>query len=58
MQYVRALYFPIIEVVIVDPSLGPVYILKEDVSNRLYRIRLRPTGAPNLGIVFTPDRIR
>ena len=41
-----------------DPSLVPVYILKEDVSNRFYRIRLRPTGAPNLGIVFTPDRIR
>ena len=35
-----------------DPSLGPVYLLKADVSDEFYRIGLRPGDAPKLGLIF------
>ena len=41
------------EVVIDNPELGPVHILKADVSDGFYRIGLRPTDTPLLGLVFT-----
>ena len=41
--------------VIADPALGPVYVLKEDISNGFYRIVLRPTDAPNMGLGFISD---
>ena len=53
MQYGRALERLIREVVIANPSLGPVHYLKADVSDGFYRIGLRPTDLPKLGIVFT-----
>ena len=52
IQYVQALYRIIIEVVIVDPALGAVYVLKAEVSNRFYIIVLRPTDSPKLGLIF------
>ena len=52
----RALYHLIREVVIADPALGLLYVLKEDVNNGLYCILLRPIDAPNLGLVFPSDR--
>ena len=43
MKYVRELDRLIREVVIADPTLGPVYVLKAGVSDRFYCIVLRST---------------
>ena len=52
MQYGQALERIIREVVIADPALGPVYILKADVSDGFYLIALRPKDSPMPGLVF------
>ena len=51
MQYGRSLEHLIREVVIADPDLGPVYVIKIYISNGFYHIALRPEDAPNLGLV-------
>ena len=55
MQYGRALDCLLREIVYADPALGYVYLLKADVSDGFYRIGLRPTDAPKLGLIF-PSR--
>ena len=55
MQYVRALDRLIREVMIEDPALVPVYVLKADASDGFYHIALRTAYAPNPGLVFTSD---
>ena len=35
-----------------DPSLGPVQLMKIDLSDGLYRIGLNVDGIPKLGVVF------
>ena len=52
MQYGRAVDCLIREIVYADPALGYVYLLKADVSDGFYRIGLRPTYAPKLGLIF------
>ena len=52
IQYGRYLDRLIRELVIEYPSLGPVYVLKEYVSDGFYQIALRPADAPKLGLVF------
>ena len=42
MHYGHALDRLLCEVIFAYPALGPVYLLKVDVSNRFYRIGLRP----------------
>ena len=49
MQYGRALDCLIREVVIADPSLGTLHVLKADDINGFYRIILRPMDDPKLG---------
>ena len=51
MQYGRAIEHLIRDVVIAEPLLGPMHILKEDVSDDFYSIGLRPTDAPKMGLV-------
>ena len=41
MQYGRALDRLLQEIVFAEPSLGPVYMMKEDVSDGFYHIELR-----------------
>ena len=53
IQYVWALERIIREVVIDDIALVLVHVLKADVSDGFYHIRLRPTDAPKLVIVFS-----
>ena len=55
MQYGRALECLIREVFISNPELGPVNVLKVGVSDGFYHIGLRPTDAPNMGIVFPSE---
>ena len=38
-----------------DPALGPVYMLKADVSNGFYCIGLRPADTPKIGLIFSMD---
>ena len=52
MLYGRALDRLLREIVFADPSLGPVYILKADVSDGFYFIGVRPEDAPKLGLIF------
>ena len=37
---------------IVDPVLGPVYVLNSGVSDEFYPIILRPGDGPKLGLVL------
>ena len=58
MQYGRALDRPIREVVIADLALLHVYVLMSDISDGFYRIGLKTTDVPNLGLVLPSDRIK
>ena len=55
MLYGRALELLIREVVVDNPALVPVHILKLDVSDSFYRIRLLPIDAPKMGLVFPSE---
>ena len=55
MQYGRALERLIREVVISDPELGPMHVLKADASDGFYRIGVRPTDDPKLVLVFPSE---
>ena len=52
MQYGRALYRLLREIVFADPDLGYVYLIKSDVFNGFYRIGLRLEDAPKLGLIL------
>ena len=52
MQYGRSLERLVRGVVIANPALGAVHFLKACVSDVFYRIVLRLTDAPNLGLGF------
>ena len=52
MQYGQALERLMMEVVISDPSLGPINVLKADVSDGFNRIGIHPTDTPKMGLVF------
>ena len=51
IQYERAVELLIREVVLLELSLVPIYLLKTGVSNRFYRITLQPRDAPKLDLV-------
>ena len=55
IQYDRALERLIKEVVMVGPTMGPVHVLKADVSDSFYRIGLHPTDAPKLVLIFPSE---
>ena len=52
MQYGRCLDLLLREIVYTDPKLGPVHMIKSNVSDGFYRIGLRPSDAAKLGLVF------
>ena len=52
MKYGRALDRLLHKIVFVDPALGPVYMLKADVSNGFYRIGILPEDASKLGLIL------
>ena len=52
MKYGRALDRLNGEVVIVDSSLVPLYVLKDDINDGFYCLPLSPVGMPKLGLVF------
>ena len=52
MQFGHALHRILREIIIADPSLGPVQLLKVDLSNGFYRVNLNIDDIPKLGVVF------
>ena len=52
MQYSCALDCLIREIVFADPPLGPVYMLKAEVSDGFYHLGIRPEDAPKIGLIF------
>ena len=55
MQYGRCLDRLLREIVYAEPKLGPVHMIKADVSNGFYWIGLRPSDAAKLGLVFPSE---
>ena len=52
IQYGRSLDHFLRKIVVADPSLGLVYMLKADVFDIFYPISLRPADVPKLGLIF------
>ena len=52
MQFGNALDTLLFYIVITDPSLGLVYIMKTNISNTFYHIYLNPRDAPNIGLLL------
>ena len=52
MRFGHALDRLLHEILLADPTLGPIYILKLDISDGFYRINLAIEDIPRLGVVF------
>ena len=52
MQFGHALDRIFREILLANPSHGPVYLTKTDLSDGFYRVNLNPDDAPRLGLVF------
>ena len=52
MQFGRALHRLLRQIRFAPPQHGPVYMLKVDLSDGFYRVWLRPSDAPVLGVAF------
>ena len=52
MQFGHALERFLRQILLADPALGPVLIMKLDISDGFYRICLNPNDIPKLGVVF------
>ena len=52
MQFGHALNRILQEILLADPSNGPIHLMKIDISNGFYRIALNIDNIPKLGVVF------
>lgn len=52
MQFGHALDRLLRQILLANPSDGPVYIIKLDISDGFYRIALVPADVPKLGVIF------
>ena len=52
MQFGHALDRILREILLADPKLGSVYMLKLDISDEFYRINVAIDDIPHLGVVF------
>ena len=52
MQFGHALDRILREILLADPKLGPVYLIKLDISDGFYRIALNIDDIPKLGVAF------
>jgi hypothetical protein len=55
MQFGHALDRYLREILLSDPKLGPIYMLKLDISDGFYRIAIAPNDIPKLGVVFPTE---
>ena len=59
MQFGHALDRYLREILLANPKLGPIYMLKLDISNGFYRIDVNIDDVPKLGVVFpTPPGVK
>ncbi len=54
MQFGHALDRILRELLLADPTLGPIYLIKLDISDGFYRIALNIEDIPKLGVAFPP----
>ena len=52
MQFGKALVHILQHILAANPRHGPTYMLKLDLSNGFYRVRLRAEDIPTLGVAF------
>ncbi len=52
MQFGHALDRILRKILLADPALGPVHLIKLDISDVFYRIAVNIDDIPKLGIVF------
>ena len=52
MQFGHALDRILREILLADPRLGPIYLMKIDISDGFYRVNLSIDDIPKLGVVF------
>ena len=52
MQFGNALDRFLRELLLADPKLGPIFMLKLDISDGFYRMAVAPTDIPKLGVAF------
>jgi len=52
VQFGHALDRILREILLADPMLGPIYMLKLDISDGFYRVNLAIEDIPHLGVVF------
>ena len=52
MQFGHALDRYLREILLADPTLGPIYMLKLDIADGFYRIAINIEDIPKLGVVF------
>ena len=52
MQFGHALDRILREILLADPSLGPVHLIKLDISDGFYRIAVNIDDIPKLGVIF------
>jgi len=52
MQFGHALDRILREILLSDPALGPIYLMKIDISDGFYRIAINIDDIPKLGVVF------
>ena len=55
MQFGSALDRILREILLADPSFGPVQLMKVDLSDGFYRINLNVSDIPKLGVVFPTE---
>ena len=53
MQFGHALDHILREILLADPALGPIYLMKIDISDGFYRITIKIDNIPKLGVVFS-----
>ena len=56
MQFGRALDRILREILLANPALGPVHLIKVDLSDGFYRVDLNPDDIPKLGVVFPTEK--
>ena len=55
MQFGQTLHRLLHQLGEADPRHGPPFVIKVDMSDGFYRIRLNPAHAVRLGVIFPPD---
>jgi Reverse transcriptase (RNA-dependent DNA polymerase). len=55
MQFGHTLERILRHILLSDPSHGPVYLIKIDISDGFYRIDMNPDDIPRLGVVFPTE---